>query len=199
MDFNLERLNKVGYSNLMLLLSNRDQAKLIALRHELRCVPKKYVYPILEQLIVIAEGTSSTEQFMANAVFPDFANILDLNEQGAVWRRLDSAPNGSIQHHLKSRMACNYYEVQKKKEAEKYRKDSERRAASSSYSSNNYNPQPAPKLSLAEQIAIERERRRKQAEWEAAWKSRFETAGKVIKWLFNKFLDLGKFIGSKLR
>ena len=197
MDFNLERLNKVGYSNLMLLLSNRDQSQLIALRHELRCVPKKYVYPILEQLIVIAEGTASTEQFMANAVFPDFANILDLNEQGAVWRRLDSAPNGSIQHHLKSRMACNYYEVQKKKEAEKSRKDSERRAANNSC--NNYNSQPAPKLSLAEQLAIERERRRKQAEWEAAWKSRFETAGKVIKWLFNKFLDLGKFIGSKLR
>ena len=197
MDFNLERLNKVGYSNLMLLLSNRDQSQLIALRHELRCVPKKYVYPILEQLIVIAEGTSSTEQFMANAVFPDFANILDLNEQGAVWRRLDSAPNGSIQHHLKSRMACNYYEVQKKKQAEKARKDSERRAANNSC--NDYNPKPAPKLSLAEQLAIERERRRKQAEWEAAWKSRFETAVKVIKWLFNKFLDLGKFIGSKLR
>ena len=197
MDFYLERLNKAGYSNLMLLLSDRNRAQLITLCNELRCVPKKYVYPILEQLIVIAEGTSSTEQFMANAVFPDFANILDLNEQGAVWRRLDSAPNGSIQHHLKSRMACNYYEVQKKKEAEKARKDSERRAANNN--SNNYNSQPTPKLSLSEQIAIERERRRKQAEWEAAWKSRFETAGKIIKWLFNKFLDLGKFIGSKLR
>ena len=87
------------------------------------------------------------------------------------------------------------YDIKDKRK--KQERDMQRAAASSS--SNNYNSQPAPKLSLAEQIAIERERRRKQAEWEAAWKSRFETAGKVIKWLFNKFLDLGKFIGSKLR
>ena len=86
------------------------------------------------------------------------------------------------------------YDIKDKRK--KQERDMQRAASNNS---NNYNSQPTPKLSLAEQLAIERERRRKQAEWEAAWKSRFETAGKVIKWLFNKFLDLGKFIGSKLR
>lgn len=187
-----KRLVDAGFNELNSILDSQDSNRWRKLSFEAKNT--KIGYPtgfntILNTCIGLCQSRQFNSGFAGQCATDLIYSSLDYKEKEKLALMYESDP------WLINAIGLYPILYQIKEKRKKQERDMQRNTAPA----NNYNSKPAPKLSLAEQLAIERERRRKQAEWEAAWKSRFETAGKVIKWLFNKFLDLGKFIGSKLR